>query len=92
MKVGDKSAQEDDLLFPNIDPDIRSLLTNKFKDSHVRKKLLEDTFNHVKVVLDQSGGADSDDETAKLNLYFYDIVQNRAKLLLQGVQICKITN
>lgn len=39
----------------------------------------------MKVVLDQSGGdhgENEENEGAKLNIYFYDIVQNRAKLLL----------
>lgn len=71
-----------------MDPDIQSLLINKFKDINVRRKLLEDTFDSFKLVLDHS----EDNESKMINIYFHDVVQNKAKLLVDGILIYKIAS
>ena len=50
-----KIDNSSDELFPNMDPDIKSLLLNKFKDTHIRTKLLEEIFGSMKLVVNNLG-------------------------------------
>jgi len=75
-----------DELFPNMDKDIKSLLLSKFKDSHVRAKLLEDILTSMKLIIGNIG------DSTNISIYYYDIVKNQAKLLVEGISIHKIVN
>ena len=74
-----------------MSPDVAKAVVAKMDDVRVRRKVLEETLGSMRLVIDAADHP-SKRVTAKVNIYFHDVVRSRARLIAEDVIIYKITN
>lgn len=60
-------------------------------DVRVRRKILEETLSSMRLVIDAADHSNKR-QTAKINIYYHDVVRCRARIIAEDVIIYKITN